>query len=156
LSRLRGRGLEVQPIFPPHHYRVASGSRRDPEASIDLLFPALGIESLGLLAAARMPIEGVNMPVVPMHHLVALKLTTDPDIDPSRYIKDLADVLALHERGLVDAERVRRVLEDVSDTAGCARLSALMSGTLTSPAGAGGGGAPTTRRAKRAPGSKRG
>jgi len=156
IARLRARGLPVQGIFPPHHYRVAGRSRRDPEASIDLLFPALGVESLGLLAATRMPIEGMSMPVVPIHHLVALKLATDPHIDPSRYTRDVADLLALHERGLVDPIRVRQVLEDAREVEGCARLSALMGGTLGAPSGPSEPTTPSTRPAKRGRGSRRG
>ncbi|MBL9022514.1 MAG: nucleotidyl transferase AbiEii/AbiGii toxin family protein, partial [Myxococcales bacterium] len=105
LARLRARAIPVKAIFSPHHYRIDPPDRKDPEASIDLLFPALGVESLGLLAAQRGSIEGTEMPIVPLHHLVALKLTTDPGIDPSRFARDQADLVALHDRGLVDAAR---------------------------------------------------
>ena len=126
LARLRVRGLAPRPIFPPHHYRVTPPGVKDPEASIDLLFPALGVESLGLLAAKRRPIGTSSMPVVPLEHLVALKLTTDPAIDPSRHLRDLADLVALRDRGLVDVARVALILDDVGDADARARLRDLM------------------------------
>lgn len=125
LARLRERGLPVTAIFAPHHYRLAPVGRRDAEASIDLLFPALGVESLGILAARRMPVAGVAMPVVPLPHLVALKLGSDPEIDPARHARDQADLLALRDRGLIDVGRVLEVLDDVGDSGARARLGRL-------------------------------
>jgi hypothetical protein len=139
LARLRARAIPVKAIFSPHHYRIAPAARKDPEASVDLLFPALGVESLGLMAARRTPVEGTKMPVVPLHHLVALKLTTDPGIDPSRYLKDQADLVALRDRGLVDALRVGQILEDVNDPEARTRLTELVAGH---------GRGPRVRRAK--------
>jgi len=130
MARLRARGVPVTPIFKPHHYRIDPVARKDPEASIDLLFPALGVESLGLLAATRMLVDGKEMPVFPIHHIVALKLTTDSSIDASRYVRDLADLIALRDRGLVDSARVHQILEDVRDAEARARLSHLVAGTL--------------------------
>lgn len=125
LQRLRDRGLPASAIFSPHHYRITPPGRRDPEAAIDLLFPALGVESLGLLAARRHELDGAELPVMPIEHIVALKLTTDPSIDPSRYQRDQADLLALRDRGLVDPARVAQVLEDVDDREARARLTQL-------------------------------
>lgn len=122
LGRLRARKLSPTAIFSPHHYRVAPADRRDPEASIDLLFPALGVESLGLLAATRERVDGADLPILPMQHIVALKLTTDPAIDPSRYLRDQADLVALRDRGLVDSSRVAQILDDVGDREARARL----------------------------------
>lgn len=144
LSRLRDRAVPAKAIFSPHHYRIDPPRRKDPEASIDLLFPALGIESLGLLAAERATIEGIEMPVVPVHYLVALKLTTDPAIDPSRYARDQADLTALRDRGLVDATRVAQILDDVRDPEARARLTALVKGAE-----------PARRTAKRRPSRRR-
>lgn len=130
LARLKARGVPVKAIFKPHHYRIDPVARKDPEASIDLLFPALGVESLGLLAATRTQVAGKPMPVMPIHYLVALKLTTDPKIDASRFVRDLADLVALRDRGLVDAGRVRQILEDVKDSDALGRLTHLAAGTL--------------------------
>ncbi len=135
LARLRARGLAAKAIFSPHHYRIDPPARRDPEASIDLMFPALGIESLGLMAATRTRIDGTEMPVVPIHHLVALKLTTDPKIDPSRYLRDQADLLALRDRGLIDPLRVGEILEDVNDAEARLRLRQLVAGKGRGAAG---------------------
>jgi hypothetical protein len=126
LARLRGRKLAPTAIFSPHHYRVAPAGRRDPEASIDLLFPALGVESLGLLAAKRHTVEGVELPILPIQHIVALKLTTDSAIDPSRYLRDQADLVAMRDRGLVDPARVAEILEDVGDREARDRLTELV------------------------------
>lgn len=126
LARLRERKLRPTAIFSPHHYRVAPAGRRDPEASIDLLFPALGVESLGLLAAKRHTVEGAQLPVLPIQHIVALKLTTDPAIDPSRYLRDQADLVAMRDRGLVDPGRVAEVLEDIGDGEARDRLTELV------------------------------
>lgn len=133
LARLRGRKLSPVAIFSPHHYRVAPVGRKDPEASIDLLFPALGVESLGLLAAKRHRFDGAELPIVPLQHLVALKLTTDPTIDPSRYLRDQADLVALRDRGLVDSLRVAEVLEDVGDRDALARLEELVAHKTRAP-----------------------
>lgn len=122
LGRLRARAVPVKAIFSPHHYRIDPPGRKDPEASVDLLFPSLGIESLGLLAARPGMIDGTKMPIVPLHHIVALKLSTDPNVDPSRYLRDQADLVALRDRGLVDPLRVGQILEDVSDGEARARL----------------------------------
>jgi hypothetical protein len=126
IRRLRDRKLSPTAVFSPHHYRVAPAGRRDPEAAIDLLFPALGVESLGLLAAKRERIDGAELPVLPIQHLVALKLTTDPAIDPSRYLRDQADLVALRDRGLVDSTRVAQILEDVGDREARGRLAELV------------------------------
>lgn len=136
LAGLRARGVPVTPIFKPHHYRIDPIARADPEASIDLLFPSLGVESLGLLAANRMVVDGTSMPVLPIHHLVALKLTTDPSIDGARYVRDLADLVALRDRGLVDVPRVRQILEDVDDGEARARLADLAARKLDRQLGA--------------------
>jgi hypothetical protein len=133
LARLRARAVPVKAIFSPHHYRIEPPGRKDPEASIDLLFPALGIESLGLMAAKRAVIEGTEMPIVPIHHIVASKLATDPHIDPSRYMRDQADLVALRDRGLVDPVRVGRILEDVRDRDARARLADLVAGGRPGP-----------------------
>lgn len=130
LTRLRNRGAAAKPIFQPHHYRITPRGSKDPEAAIDLLFPSLGVESLGLLAATRTPIEGVAMPVLPIHHIIALKLTTDPNIDASRYVRDAADLIALRDRGLVDPTRVGVILDDVDDPDARRRLTKLVSGSL--------------------------
>ena len=129
LERLRARGLPVQAIFSPIHYRITPPRRRDPEAAIDLLFPALGVESLGLLAARRTSLGGTPMPVIPIHHLVAQKLTTDPEIDAARHVRDLADLVALRDRGLIDASRVLVILDDVGDAEAGARLRELLTGS---------------------------
>jgi hypothetical protein len=128
LGRLRSRKLTPTPVFSPHHYRISPPRRRDPEASIDLLFPALGVESLGLIAAKRLRV-GEEMPVFPLARVVALKLTTDPTLDPSRFLRDQADLVALRDRGLVDPARVAEVLEDVGDRQALERLGDLMRGT---------------------------
>jgi hypothetical protein len=133
LARLRARKLSPVAIFSPHHYRVAPVGRKDPEASIDLLFPALGVESLGLLAAKRHGVDGAELPIVPLRHLVALKLTTDPAIDPSRYLRDQADLVALRDRGLVDSLRVAEVLADVGDRDALARLEELVASKPRAP-----------------------
>jgi hypothetical protein len=129
LGRLRSRKLTPTPVFSPHHYRISPPRRRDPEASIDLLVPALGVESLGLVAAKRLRVDGEEMPVFPLAHVVALKLTTDPTLDPSRFLRDQADLVALRDRGLVDTNRVAEVLEDVGDRQALERLADLMHGT---------------------------
>lgn len=126
LSRLRASGIPVTTVFSPMHYRIDPRGRIDPEASIDLLFPALGVESLGLMAARRAQVEGVEMPIVPLEHLIALKLTTDPELDPSRYVRDQADLIALRDRGLLDVGRVAQILEDVADPDARARLRQLV------------------------------
>jgi hypothetical protein len=98
---------------------------RTPDIRIDLLFPALGVESLGLMAARRAPIAGRDMPVVPLPHLVAAKLAVDPDEDRDRYLEDQQDLRALWARGLVDVGAVEQVLHDTGDRDAVRRLHEL-------------------------------
>jgi hypothetical protein len=149
LARLRDRKLPATAIFSPHHYRVAPAGRRDPEAAIDLLFPALGVESLGLLAAKRHTVEGAELPILPIQHIVALKLTTDPAIDPSRYLRDQADLVAMRDRGLVDPGRVAEVLEDIGDREARDRLTKLVASKPRATAAPRRSSSPARRTAKK-------
>jgi hypothetical protein len=124
LDRLRDRGQPLEEVFPPVHYAFAPRAR-DPDVRIDLLFPALGVESLGLMAARRARIAGRDMPVVPLAHLVAAKLTVDPEEDRDRHLKDQQDLRALWVRGLIDVRAVQRLLEDVGDREAMRRLHEL-------------------------------
>jgi hypothetical protein len=51
LERLAARELAIEHVFPPFHFSIAPPGAVDPEARLDLLFPALGVESLALMAA---------------------------------------------------------------------------------------------------------
>jgi hypothetical protein len=126
LQRLRTAGFPVEDVMPPAHYSVEPRNNRDREKRIDLLFPAMGVESLGLMAARRMRIEGLDIPVMPLPHLVAIKLQTDPAFDPDRYAKDQQDLRELRSRGLIDIDRVQTVLDDVRDPSAVRRLQDLM------------------------------
>lgn len=127
LARLESEGYPVQNVFPPSHHAVSPPRSRDPDVRVDLLFPALGVESLALLAAKKHRLGNRRYPVIPLEHLVALKLQVDPEFERDRYAKDMQDLLALRERGLIDGERVRGVLADVGDPDAQRRLRALMS-----------------------------
>ena len=126
LAALESEGYFVDAVMPPVHYVVAPPKVADPESRVDLLFPALGIESLGLMAARRVPVAGMQLPVMPLPHLVALKLQTDPLFDRDRYEKDLQDLRELRARGFIDRQKVEEVLEDVRDTAAVRRLYDLL------------------------------
>lgn len=126
LDRLAERGLAVEEVFAPVHFSVTPARSRDPELHIDLLFPALGVECLGLVAAKRAPVAGREMPVVPLAYLVAAKLIVDPAEDPERHAKDLQDLRELRLRGLIDAARVEEVLRDVGELDAIGRLHALL------------------------------
>jgi hypothetical protein len=128
LRRLEAEGYRVQDVFAPSHHSVAPPRSRDPDVRVDLLFPALGVESLGLMAASRHLFGGRSLPVLPLEHLVALKLQVDPAFERDRYERDLQDLRALRERGLIDARRVRAVLADIDDEEAAARLDELMGG----------------------------
>jgi hypothetical protein len=131
LAALRKQGLAVQQVFPPSHYAVRERGQADPDMRVDLLFPALGVESLGMMAARPASLAGRQMPVFPMQHLVAAKLLVDPVFERARYDKDCQDLRELRARGLIDTERVLAVLEDLHDRPAMERLRALMK-----PAGA--------------------
>ena len=122
LETLRNEGYFIDAIMPPAHYIAAPPQVADPETRIDLLFPALGVETLGLMAARRATVAGMKLPVLPLAHLVALKLQTDPLFERDRYEKDLQDLRELRARGLIDSRRVEEVLEDVGDAAAVRRL----------------------------------
>lgn len=126
LERLADRGIPVEDVFPPVHYAIAPQGSSHSEVGIDLLFPALGVETLALMAAQPMLVGKLRVPVIPLHHLVATKLLVDPGEDPERYARDLQDLRALRLRGLVDARRVEGVLADVGDRSALVRLRALM------------------------------
>ena len=126
LDRLAARAQPVEEVFPPVHYSVAVPRARDPEVRIDLLFPALGVESLGLMAARRASLAGRKMPIVPLAHLVAAKLAVDPAEDRERYDKDHQDLRALWNRGLIDVAAVEEVLSDAGDRGAVQRLRALI------------------------------
>lgn len=120
--------LDVIELMAPFHYGVVpkGGSTA---ARLDLLFPALGIESLAVMAARRAPVFGHDMPVWPLQHIVAAKLVTDPQVDPARAARDAQDLRELRDRGLIDVPRVHELLEDVRDRGARRRLA-----ELTAPA----------------------
>lgn len=126
LAALKGDGYLVDDVMPPVHYVVTPLKAADPESRVDLLFPALGIETLGLMAARRVSIAGMKLPVMPLAHLVALKLQTDPLFDRDRYDKDLQDLRELRARGYIDSRKVEELLEDVRDKAAVRRLHDLL------------------------------
>lgn len=126
LAALKSDGHFVDAVMPPAHYVVAPPKAADPESRVDLLFPALGVETLGLMAARRVSVAGMNLPVMPLPHLVALKLQTDPLFDRDRYAKDHQDLRELRARGFIDSRKVEEVLDDVRDTAAVRRLYELL------------------------------
>lgn len=128
LRRLEAEGYRVHDVFAPSHHSVSPPRSRDPDVRVDLLFPALGIESLGIMAAKRHRVGSRSLPVLRLEHVVALKLQVDPAFERDRYEKDMQDLRALRERGLIDVKRVRAVLADVGDTEANARLGRLMRG----------------------------
>jgi hypothetical protein len=135
IDYLASRGVTVTHIMPPSHYIIRPPKTLDLDKRIDILFPALGIESLGLMAARRHTIDGQDVPVLQIEHVIALKLQTDPTFDRDRYAKDAQDLQELRARGLIDPHRVRVVLEDVSDQAAIDRLDNLnaLEGDLQTP-----------------------
>lgn len=126
LARLRRRRLVVEAVFPPSHYAIHPRRSVDPERRVDLLFPALGVESLGLMAARPASIMGRQMPVLPLAHLVAAKLLVDPVYERARADKDASDLGELRIRGLIDSGRVAAILEDLGDADALERLQRLM------------------------------
>jgi len=127
IEHLTSKGVAVTHIMPPAHYIARPPKTKDLDKRLDLLFPALGVESLGLMAARRHTIDGHELPIMPIEHVVALKLQTDPIFDRDRYAKDAQDLQELRARGLIEPHRVRVVLEDVSDQAALDRLHSLLS-----------------------------
>ncbi len=128
LERLTRRGMVPLAAMEPFHYTVVPDVK-NPEARVDLLFPALGVESLALMAATRKELFGKLLPVWPLAHLVAHKLVTDPAVDPDRAAKDAGDLSELRARGLIDAEKVGELLDDVRDRGARARLAQLVRGS---------------------------
>lgn len=129
LARLAAdESLDVIELMAPFHYGVVQkgGSTA---ARLDLLFPALGIESLAVMAARRASVFGESIPIWPLPHIVAAKLVTDPQVDPARAAKDAQDLRELRDRGLIDVLRVHELLEDVRDRGARQRLA-----ELTAPA----------------------
>jgi hypothetical protein len=126
LERLEAEGYAVREVFPPSHCSVSPPRSRDPDVRVDLLFPALGVESLALLAARRHRVSGRSLPVFPLEHVIAAKLQVDPEFERTRYEKDLQDLRALRERGLIDEHRVHTVLDDLGDRGAKGRLVKLM------------------------------
>ena len=129
LAGLDARGLRVEEAFAPSHYVVAVRGTRDPDVRIDLLFPALGAECLGLLAARRVTLAGREMPVMPLAYLAAAKLAVDPREDPDRYAKDQHDLRALWSRGLLDVLEDSAELSSVLLRTNIDKLTILPSGT---------------------------
>lgn len=126
IMRLQSGGVAVGRVMPPSHYSIEPHPNPDPERRVDLLFPALGVECLGIMAAQRMTVEGMNVPVLPLQHVVAAKLLIDPVVERARFEKDGRDLHELRARGLIDVKRVETVLEDVRDKSAIKRLYALM------------------------------
>jgi hypothetical protein len=126
LQQLKGEGIRIDEVMPPSHYSIEPKKNRDPEKRIDILFPALGIESLGLMAAERRKVAGLDVPVLQLQYIIALKLQTDPVYERDRYAKDAQDLRELRARGLVDALRVQTVLHDVRDQSALTRLQDLV------------------------------
>lgn len=130
-AALAARGIELVPTMAPMHYSIIP-DRKKPDERVDVLFPALGVESLAIMAATRERVAGVakgRLPVWPLAHLAAHKLVTDPAVDPSRAAKDGADLRELWARGLIETEKVRTLLEDVRDRGAIRRLATLVRGS---------------------------
>lgn len=125
LTALKAHRLPMVPAMEPFHYAIVP-DRRHPDARVDLLFPALGIESLALMAARRERIGRHSWPMWPIAHIIAQKLTTDPRIDPARGIKDGHDLQSLRDHGLIDPRQVGELLDDIGDRGAKRRLAALV------------------------------
>lgn len=125
LAALRKRSIPVIETMEPVHYTIIP-DRTKPDSRVDLLFPALGIETLAMMAATRLPLFGKRLPVWPLPHIVAHKLATDPEVDADRAAKDASDLRELRARGLVDTLKIAELLDDVRDGAAKTRLFELM------------------------------
>jgi hypothetical protein len=132
LARLRTQRVPIVEAMAPIHYAIIPDTKH-PDERVDLLFPALGVESLAIMAAKRAPLFGASLPIWPLPHVAAAKLVVDPELDPERALKDGADLRELRDRGMLDVARIGDILDDVGDRAARTRLHALIRGEHSSP-----------------------
>lgn len=97
---LRTEGMQVSPIFEPHHYIARRPDEDDPEVRIDLLFPADDPELSGIEAPVRAQVAGAELSVFSANMLALTKFYSDR-------IKDRADLAAMIQSGAFDPGEVR-------------------------------------------------
>lgn len=120
LAALRARGVAVEEVVEDIHY-AAIPDRRDPEERVDLLFPSSEPDVSALMAARPAKVLDRQVPVWPLHYIVANKLLSERD-------KDAQDLGELRKRGLIDAPRVLEVLQEMREPAAIRRLARLVHG----------------------------
>ena len=100
---VREQGLEIMPVFPPHHYAAYDPKHGDPEIRIDLMFPADEPELSAIDFPDRKTIGGMKRNVFPSALLVIAKFYANR-------AKDKFDIAAMLEVGAFDADEVVRIL----------------------------------------------
>lgn len=117
-AHLKEKRIDVDEIVPEIHYTAIPDPSR-PEVRVDFLFPSAEPDVSAIMNPARARLGRHEMPVWPMHLIVASKLLSTRD-------KDAFDLGELRNRGLVDADAVVRVLQEMREREAITRLRELM------------------------------
>lgn len=119
---LEALGHRVRTVNEPLQYAVGP----EDHEHVEFLFPTDMPEVSAIWKPIDVIVKGEVMPMMRGEYLVASKLLIEPD-DP-RFAKDLGDLVAMHERGLIDGPKVLEVLDDCPGaTAAKRRLAELLS-----------------------------
>ena len=100
---LREQGFEVAAVMPPFHY-IAQRRGDPPDVRIDLLFPRGEPELDAIRKARPMRAEGFLVRVVPIEHLIAMKVIATATRGEAQ---DRADVQRLYGLGKFAPAKVR-------------------------------------------------
>ena len=125
LRALREVGLNVTPIFSPHHYIATVPGETDPDSRIDVMFPSAEPD----LSAVEFPDEArladIKVMVWPMPLIVIAKFYSDRP-------QDRLDLAALLDRGLFDPKHVASMIEVLDGKDGVIEFMAVIK-QLTEP-----------------------
>ena len=111
---LTKRGLHIEEIAAPYHFAFTPDRSR-PDERIDLLFPSSQPDISAVVFPVRRVIDGRELPVWPIEHIVAAKLQAHRP-------KDQNDLQALWNLRLFDPRAVAEVVEELDDDEARMRL----------------------------------
>ncbi|MDP2345039.1 MAG: hypothetical protein Q8O67_29110 [Deltaproteobacteria bacterium] len=106
VGQLEQLGHPVRTINAPLQYAIGPESGEH----VELLFPTDMPEVAAIWQPMDAVVKGEVLPMMRAEFLVASKLLIEPG--DTRYERDLGDLVAMRERGLIDGPKVLEVLQD--------------------------------------------
>jgi hypothetical protein len=119
LQKLDDKKIHVITVAEDLHYAIPS--KGSVEERVDLMFPYADPDISAIAVPDYATVDGKKRPVWPLDLIVVSKLMGDRE-------KDAHDLVALRQRGMVDAKAVHTILGHMGEDHAIARLQILMRG----------------------------